>query len=255
MASKNIGYGGWICDLPDHRDLPYFPSNELLQKLPSRIDLSEQCPPVYDQGSLRSCTANAIAAAIEFERKKQNLSSLMPSRLFIYYNEREIEGTVNIDNGAQIRHGIKSVAKQGWCPEGEWPYDITKFAVKPPPACYQNAIKEKVIKYSRLKHDLNHMKSSLASGQPFVFGLVIYESFLTLEVARTGIVPVPEKSEKPHGGHAMLAVGYDDSQQSFIARSSSSSKWGIKGYCMMPYSYLTNSNLADDFWQIKLVSE
>src|SRR5208283_5132068 len=93
---------GWVPDLPDHRDHMYAAPGEVVSQLPSQVDLRNQCPPVYDQGELGSCTANAIAAAMEFERIKQNLPDFLPSRLFIYYNERVIEGTVNSDGGAQI---------------------------------------------------------------------------------------------------------------------------------------------------------
>jgi hypothetical protein len=109
---------GWIPDLPDHRDQLYSAPVTALQSLPSRVNLTPHCPPVYDQGQLGSCTANSIGAAVEFEQMKQKLASVfVPSRLFIYFNERSMEGTVDSDSGAQIRDGIKSVAKQGVCPE------------------------------------------------------------------------------------------------------------------------------------------
>ena len=112
-ASVHGGYG-WVRDLPDARDFSYAaPIHSFPQGLPPLVDLRPQCPPVYDQGQLGSCTANGIAAAIEFEQKKQGKKAFTPSRLFIYYNERAIEGTVNHDSGAQIRDGIKSVAAVG----------------------------------------------------------------------------------------------------------------------------------------------
>ena len=71
---------------------------------------------------LRDLAANAIAAAIQFDRMKQKLPQIfMPSRLFIYYDERAIEHTIDSDSGAQIRDGIKSVGKLGDCPEAECP--------------------------------------------------------------------------------------------------------------------------------------
>src|SRR5215831_487769 len=103
---------GWVRDLPDHRD-SFFSSPLAATALPAHVDLRAQCPPVYDQGQLGSCTANAIAAAIDFDRQKQSLPLLFPSRLFVYYNERAKEHTVNSDAGARIRDGIKSVAAQG----------------------------------------------------------------------------------------------------------------------------------------------
>lgn len=203
---------------------------------------------------VHNCTGNAIAGAIEFERMKQRLPDFVPSRLFIYYNERAIEGTVTSDSGAQIRDGIKSVAKQGVCPETEWPYDITKFEVKPPASAFQDALLDRAVSYQRLTHDLNQMKSCLASGFPFVFGFNVYESFESQEVAQTGHAPMPAPGEQEIGGHAVVAVGYEDSQQWFLVRNSWGAGWGMSGYFTLPYAYLTQPALASDFWTIRMVS-
>ena len=219
------------------------------------MDLRNQCPPVYDQGELGSCTANAIAAAMEFERIKQKLTDFMPSRLFIYYNERVMEGTANSDSGAQIRDGIKSVADQGACSEIDWPYDISQFATQPSSLCFQDALKDKAVLYSRLSNILTQMKGCLASGYPFAFGFSVYESFESQEVAKSGNASMPQPGEKLIGGHAVLAVGYDDTSQRFIIRNSWGTTWGIQGYFTLPYPYLMDSNLADDFWTIRLVSQ
>ena len=244
---------GWLPDLPDHRDQPYAAPMELVGALPARADLRPQSPPVYDQGQLGSCTANAIAAAIQFDRMKQKLENFTPSRLFIYYNERVIEHSVDSDSGAQIRDGIKSVARQGDCPETEWPYVISKFRTKPPKNCYVDALKYKVVLYQRVAQSMSQLKGCLASGYPFVFGFTVYESFESATVARTGHAPLPQSGDAVIGGHAVIAVGYDDAKQRFIVRNSWGAKWGMKGYFTLPYSYLTNSQLADDFWTIRLV--
>jgi len=177
----------------------------------------------------------------------------VPSRLFIYYNERVTEGTVGSDSGAQIRDGIKSVAKQGVCPETEWPYNPAKFAQKPPAKAYKDALLDRAVSYQRLVQDLNQMRGCLASGYPFVFGFTVYTSFESQAVAKSGHVPMPAPSEVQVGGHAVLAVGYDDSHQSMIVRNSWGSGWGLKGYCTMPYAYLQQASLAADFWTIRLV--
>ena len=131
---------GWVPDLPDARDHMYAAPVTMVAKLPAMVDLRPQCPPPYDQGQLGSCTGNAIAGAVQFDREKQHLTpDFVPSRLFIYYGERVIEGTVGTDSGAQIRDGIKVVANQGVPPETDRPYDITKFADKPPPAAFGRA--------------------------------------------------------------------------------------------------------------------
>lgn len=246
---------GWIPDLPDQRDIIFSAQRDAMAVTPAMVDLRSQCPPVYDQGQLGSCTANGIGGAIHFERLKQKATpDFVPSRLFIYYNERVIEHTVQSDAGAQIRDGIKTVAKQGDCPESEWPYDIAKFAHKPSASCYSDALKYKTINYQRLTQNLSQMRQCVAAGYPFVFGFTAYDSFESADVAKTGIVPMPAASEEIVGGHCMLVVGYDDTQQAFITRNSWGEGWGMAGYCMMPYAYLLDANLANDFWTVRLES-
>ena len=126
-----------------------------------------------------------------------------------------MEGTVGSDSGAQIRDGIKSVASLGACPEDEWPYVISNFAVKPPDNCFQDALKCKAVLYSRLTQNLNQLKGRLFSGYPFVFGFTVYQSFESPAVAQSGVAPMPSAGEQAIGGHAVLAVGYDDSEQRF----------------------------------------
>lgn len=245
---------GWLPDFPDQRDFLYAAPMAVLRVLPAKANLRRQCPPVYDQGALGSCTANAIGAAHHFEQLRQQAAhAFLPSRLFIYYNERVLEHTVNEDAGAQIRDGIKSVVKQGVCPETQWPYVIAQFTRKPSPACYEEALEHQVLSYRRLQPLLAQMKGCLASGFPFIFGFSVYESFESPTVARTGRVPLPQSGERVLGGHAVLAVGYDDAIQCFTVRNSWGATWGAKGYCYMPYAYLTDPNLASDFWTIRMV--
>jgi C1A family cysteine protease len=264
---KNAYYG-WVPDLPDTRDHLYAAPPPTIADLPSSTDLTDGCPKtVYDQGHIGSCTANAIAAAFEFDLLKQHLTDFMPSRLFIYYNERAIEGTVGSDSGAMIRDGIKSVAAQGVCTELDWPYDDTqaradgtwpanaKPAQKPSAPCYTAAAKNTATSYQRVLRDLDQMKGCLAAGYPFVFGFSVYESFEGPEVAKTGVVPMPGSDETLLGGHAVLAVGYDDDGERFRVRNSWGSSWGQEGYFTMPYDYLTDRSLASDFWTIRVVEE
>jgi C1A family cysteine protease len=261
MAKSRLNLG-WQRDLPDHRDFLYSAPLERLRALPPKADLRKGCPPVYNQGELGSCTANAIAAAVQFDRRKRRQKpDFVPSRLFIYYNERVIEHTIHYDAGAQLRDGIKSVAKQGVCPEREWPYDDTApsdenapfpkdapAGQKPSAKCYKDAAKYTAILYQRVQQTLAQMKGCLADGYPFVFGFTVYEKWYN---DPTPVLPLPGAHEGVVGGHAVLAVGYDDKKQLFTFRNSWGASVGAKGYFYMPYAYLTDASLASDLWTIR----
>jgi C1A family cysteine protease len=242
---------GWKPDLPDHRDLRMALAPPDIA-IPDFIDLSTDphMPPVYDQGALGSCTANAIGAAHDYLRRKMGAESFAPSRLFIYYNERWLEGSIDEDAGAYIRDGFKAINRWGVAPESMWKYDIPKYAKKPTVRSYRRAMANQALVYQRVPQSLNTMKALLASAVPIVFGFTVYESFESREVDRTGAVPMPSSIEQVIGGHAMLAVGYDDNARRFIARNSWAADWGMDGYCAMPYDYLLNTDLADDFWAV-----
>ncbi len=245
---------GWLPDLPDQRDYRYAAPRRVLARLPPAADLRPKCPPVYDQGELGSCTANAIGAAHQVEQLRQDAGkAFVPSRLFIYYNERVIEHTVNVDSGATLRDGIKTVVRQGVCPETMWPYQAAALTRRPTGPCYRDALNHQVVSYRRLQQTLDQMKGCLADGYPFVFGFSVYESFHKPSVTRTGTVPLPARRERVLGGHAVMAVGYDDAKRHFIVRNSWGQKWGRQGHGFMPYDYLTAAGLAADFWTIRMV--
>ncbi len=233
----------WRPDLPDHRDHLF--AHDAAAALPAHVDLRPQMPPVYDQGQEGSCTGNAWAALIQHLYPAHG----EPSRQFIYRAERVIEGTVRSDSGAQIRDGAKALAMVGVCAETEWPYDKAHFATKPPPKVYADALKNTISAYARVT-TLDGIKASLADGKPVVFGFSVYDSFESDEVARTGVMNLPVKGEKLLGGHAVLIVGYDDVSQRVIVRNSWGDQWGQAGYFTMPYAYVTNRSLSDDFWQV-----
>jgi C1A family cysteine protease len=164
-----------------------------------------------------------------------------------------MEGTIDTDSGAMIRDGMKSVAKVGVCAEDTWAYDISKFTEKPPTKAYTEAKKHQALLYKRIIPTLHQLQGALAAGYPVVFGFSVYESFMSADVAKTGEVPLPPRNEQMIGGHAVVAVGYDDKIQRFIVRNSWGKSWGKKGYCTMPYGYLTDPQLARDFWSIYTV--
>ena len=254
-SAKDLAQGrkfGWKHDLYDPRDIKFKVTAPIA--LPPLFDLRPQCPPIYDQGQLGSCTANALGAAFQFEQMKQSKPNFIPSRLFIYYNERSIENSINDDGGAMIRTGIKTLVDAGVCPETMWKYNEGKFKSKPCPDCYATALDNQVQEYLRLSSNNTYdTKQCLVSGYPVIFGFTLYESFMTDDVANSGEVPIPLPNEAPIGGHAVLAVGYDDEKNSLIVRNSWGTSWGLNGYFYLPYWYINTPYVADDFWTIRLV--
>jgi C1A family cysteine protease len=149
------------------------------------------------------------------------LGSFDPSRLFIYYNERALENDTDNNAPAYLRDGIKSIATNGICSEQAWPYNELMYAQMPPDPCFQSAQAYKTLTYYSLDNgNLDELKTCLAAGFPFVFGFSLYPSFHNADT-NGGIVPMPG-DESLLGGHAVLAVGYNDATASFIVQNS----WG-----------------------------
>ena len=248
------GYG-WRRDLPDARD--HVLGLRAAAILPRHVDLraTPYMPTVYQQGSLGSCTANGVGMCVQYDRRKLGLTpDFVPSRLQIYYDEREIEGTTAYDSGAQIRDGIKVVARNGAAPETLWPYFPLKFTEKPTAQVYGEAARHKAVQYARVEQSSSALKACLAQHLPVVFGFSVYESFESSGVANTGMVPMPDFSmERIVGGHCVVLVGYT-SRSLFIVRNSWGREWGDDGYCYFPELFVTNPNLSSDFWVVSTTS-
>ena len=252
VTPRKIKKYGWKPSLPDIRDLKYKISAPVT--LPESVDLSPNCPPVYNQLQLGGCTGNSFAAAYEYKLIAQKEIDFTPSRLFIYFNERSLEGTVKSDAGAMNRDGAKALNKLGVCDEKIWPYIPKYFANTPTNECFLEGLKHTITQYESLDNtSLYMLQQCLAKGTPFVFGFTVYESFEGQEVAATGIMTMPDNSESVLGGHSVLAVGYDNKTKMIKVRNSWGDSWGDKGYFYMPYEYITNPQLASDFWCIDAV--
>lgn len=247
----------WLPDPPDSRDHIYQLARVALA--PS-VDLRQYCSSIEDQGQLGSCTGNAIAGMIELIDKKNN-KNLDVSRLFIYYQERVIEGTVRYDAGAYIRDGLKAVNQYGAPLESLWPYTISKFATKPTTQAYTDALNRKVTGYARCAN-LAAIKDALAAGTPVTIGFNVYSSFesgwgdIPHGQPGSGIMPMPDKrTETLLGGHAVCVVGYNDNLNGgrLICRNSWGTSWGDNGYFYMPYGVINDTSMSSDFWTISAV--
>jgi C1A family cysteine protease len=240
----------WQPDKLDTRDYKYTVTKKVT---PNIVDLRRYCSPIENQGSLGSCTGQAIAGAIELLNKR-NGNHRDISRLFIYYYERLILGTVNYDSGAYIRDGIKATNHYGASLESYWPYDIKKFKQEPIHEAKADALNRKVTRYERITN-FNSCIDAISNGYPVIMGFHVYSSFMSMNVARTGIMPYPNtKRERLLGGHAVLLVGYNKTKKVFIARNSWGTSWGDRGYFYMPFSVVTNTSMSSDYWIIKSVN-
>jgi C1A family cysteine protease len=257
---------GWLRDKPDHRDYKYALQHEFMLPqltLPKSVDLRSQMSKIEDQGQLGSCVAHATCGALEYLELQTIKSNVIApinfgsdfqdlSRLFIYYNARALDGTTKHDYGTTVRSAIKAIRSVGVCREALWPYYPQSVFTSPTSTAFSEAKNHKVLYGYRINNqNLVEMKQCLANGFPFIFGFSVYDSFMSHDTARTGIVSLPSKSEDTIGGHAVCCVGYDDTTHSFLIRNSWGADWGIQGYCWMPYLYLTNPDLAADFWTLR----
>ena len=272
MTEKLIGGMGWERDLPDFRDC-HGASAEIekildksralkaaRKKLPASIDLSKWCSPVENQGEIGSCTANAGVGLMEYYQRRAHGQHLDGSRLFLYKATRQLLGWKG-DDGAYLRSTMKAMVLFGIPPERTWPYKEADFNLEPPAFCYAYAQSYRAMRYYRLDPPgtststlLKNIRTSLAAGLPSMFGFTVYSSIPAIG-EKNGDIPFPNTSDKPEGGHAVIAIGYDDARKigshrgALKIRNSWGKEWGEKGYGWLPYAYVENEQ-ADDFWSL-----
>jgi C1A family cysteine protease len=255
LTVVNKGYG-WKPGLPDIRD---YRLNFSGAEVAPEVDLRKTgyAAQIWDQGPLGSCTAHGAGFAYAFDLEKQGQGDdFTPSRLYIYYNTRVIEGTVSEDSGASITDAIKSINKYGAPPEADWQYNTDRFTEKPSVQAYTDGALRQAVKYARVNQTVADMQACLTAGTPIVIGFTVYESFESQAVADTGDVPMPTTSEQVMGGHCVAVVGYivRNGKPVWICRNSWGTSWGDEGYFYMPQAYLVNRSLASDFWTVQSVS-
>ena len=257
---------GWRPSAPDYRDEHYkFIPRTAALDLPAAFDLAKPSvgapfEPSWNQGELGACGPHSLGENIVYDLIKldaDQANNVMPSRLFLYWNAREVMGTIGSDSGVDNRSMFKAFAKYGWCDESLWPYDVSKFTQKPPQACYdQAASRLPNVKYMAVGQELATMKACLyETKRPFVFGFSVYQSMLGDNVAMTGDVPMPNGFfDRQVGGHDVLIVGWDDSTQRFKFKNhwyrGPATPWGNNGYGTIPYQYAVSQQLAGDFWAV-----
>jgi len=258
---KIAGYG-WRPQLPDLNDLAYTPTDAdlaaahavLTEHTVVDLRASGHMPDPYNQEQLGSCTANSAAGDMEYTANRLGLKiGGTPSRLFIYYNERVMMGTVNEDSGATIRASMKAMHKFGAPPENEWPYDISKFTQRPPVADFTDALKDVVLSYQGVRRAESYIVASLLAKRPVQIGFTVYESF-EQDIGNNGLMPWPQTGEQVMGGHAVLVVGivWINRKGYWIVRNSWGTGWADGGYFYMPLRYLMNTSLASDYWNIQV---
>lgn len=236
----------------DERDYVFEPKSKAVLVLPDAVDLTAKLGVrPYNQYDMGSCTANAMAAAIQFLQKLEKLPKVMPSRLFTYFISRELEGTANEDAGAYIRDVVKVTNKQGFLFEKDWKYTRKNLFTRPSEELYQEAAKRKIDRYERIEDgNVSKMMSCLAEGFPFIFGMVVFNR--PFEVASvTGTMPMPTKKDENIGGHAVICVGYDAKRKAFKIRNSYGPTWGDKGHFWLPFAFADNENYMWDCWVVK----
>ena len=245
---------GWIKDSKDDRDYVYSASRALPATMPDKVNLRSLMPPIYDQGPLNSCVGNSIARAYQFSLRLQNYVDFTPARLFPYYNAREMEGMADQDGGCMIRDAAKSLNVQGICHESLWPYDVKKVLVKPSPKCYAEGKVDHSVNYSRVAQTELGLQQALVAGHPIVLGIIVYQSMMSEQVAKTGKIPLPSRVDgRPLGGHAITIAGYDKLRKEWLFANSWGTGWGDQGYGYLPWEYLLDRSLASDLWVIQTV--
>ncbi len=238
------------CRDDDDDDVERRPFRSPLGQLPDAVDLRSWMTPVEEQGSLGSCTSNAVVGALEYLVRRETGRAVDLSRLFVYFNQRLWDDRVRQDSGASIASGIRVLHRAGVPTEQNWPYDRNLFAVQPPEPVFREAADYRATDWWSLPVDGDALRACLASGFPIIFGTRVTESFV--KTPRNGICGMPQGAlDARHGRHALLLAGYDDARRVFIVRNSWGDDWGDSGYVYMPYDYVLNRNWTSSCWAFR----
>ena len=222
---------------------------------PDVVDWRRRDVPIFYQGKTGCCCSVAVGMSWHFQMHQQSLGGFSPSVLFLYYNSRKrmSDEAVKFDCGGTIRDSMKTLAAVGVCRDRVWPFTVENLFLEPPPGSYTEADKHKAIAYESIEPDMTLIETALASGSTVCFGLQIFESMESRELANTGIMKMPDESKERHlGGHALRIVGYNRPERNFIVANSWGPRWGLQGYFMMPYDAAIK--YGSDYWALKLVA-
>jgi C1A family cysteine protease len=245
---------GWVPALPDARHYAFAPKASIAKALPASVDLRASLPPVWDQGSIGSCVAHGVAVAHIAAQRKVGAKEIMPSRLALYFQGRATRGWQNQDSGMFITDAMKVTAKFGVADEKLYPYQTTKFKLKPPASVYADALLHQTLEYQKIdstKPDV--IKAALAEGLPVVFGSTLYSNYDKLKPGN--VMPEPDLKGSIIGGHCMALVGYDSAKKQFLVRNSWGKFWGDNGHHWMSEAYICNLSLTDDVWVLRTVEK
>jgi hypothetical protein len=238
---------GAVRDVHDVRDRMYCSSSPARPVL-QHVDLREWSGPIKDQGEEGSCTGHAFSSAREWIARKYEKTLPILSPQFLYVEELIANGFFPKDEGAMPRTGCQVLTVTGCCEASLYPYVSGKFTT-PTTEQAQNALKYKTGAYHRIG-TLPDILSCLSDPSPWpvLVGFVVYESFMSDQVADTGMMPIPNPGEQQQGGHEVLCLGYDLTEQLALIQNSWGDGWGQRGYFWMPFDVITSPDT--DLWMV-----
>lgn len=250
---------GWLPDLPDHRDAPSLVLRGTRKRgkgNPTRVDLRKHCSPIEDQVTIGSCTSHAVIGLLEHLQRREHGKHIDASRLFLYKVTRKLLGWRG-DTGAHLRTTIKALVCFGVPPESHYPYKPENFEQEPDAFVYALAQNFKALRYFRVDRrgqtandTLGEIKRVLSEGHPLAFGFTTFDN-----LGGEADIEFPSKVHRPDGGHAVMAIGYDDErkigshQGAVLIRNSWGTTWGDKGYGWLPYQFVLEG-LTEDWWAL-----
>ncbi|MBQ3657074.1 MAG: hypothetical protein II956_09580 [Bacteroidales bacterium] len=224
------------------------------QGLPKMVDLTDNLPPIGNQGQYGTCVAWAVAYNCRtfLYSKQKNLSKSQLKNSSNQFSPKDLFWSIENDykgsgcNGTNFEYAFDVMITRGVATQSDVPYTNLGNCSYNRSAGSSTAGKYKIKSFRQIKVDKTTIKEYLANGQLVVFGAQLGDEFMNANSSSV-LYSQTYGYTGQHAYHAMVCSGYDDTKGSngaFRVVNSWGENWGDDGYIWVDENFFVGGGFA-----------